>query len=78
MGGDIRIIDKEPGERGTCFNINIKLPTYEAESADAAEEFPGTHNDRCPANGFQSLALLRGGSPKPDGGWISCSTSYSR
>lgn len=69
MGGDIRIIDKEPGERGTCFNLNIKLPTCEPESADIEEEFSRMHNDR-PSNSFQSLALLRTPSPKQNESYV--------
>lgn len=34
MGGDIRIVDKRAGEKGTCFNIDFKLATYEVESTD--------------------------------------------
>ncbi|KAJ4961501.1 hypothetical protein NE237_021411 [Protea cynaroides] len=32
MGGEIRIIGKEPGERGTCFRFNIFLATRGAAS----------------------------------------------
>ena len=66
MGGDIRIVDKRPGERGTCFNINFKLPTYVAGESNEIkeEETPRMLN---PSNGFQPLALRQPGSPKPDG-----------
>ena len=69
MGGDIRIVDKEPGERGTCFNINIKLPRCKAESADTEVEFSRVHSDH-PSNGFQSFGLLRAPSPKPEGSHV--------
>lgn len=69
MGGDIRIVDKEHGERGTCFNLNIKLPAYKPESADTEGEFPRVHSDRH-SNGFQSFASLRSPSPKPDGSHV--------
>nr|POE97680.1 histidine kinase cki1 [Quercus suber] len=69
MGGDIRIVDKEPGERGTCFNLNIKLPTYKPESADTEGEFPRVHSDRH-SNGFQSFASLRSPTPKPEGSHV--------
>ncbi|KAG2695760.1 hypothetical protein I3760_07G027900 [Carya illinoinensis] len=65
MGGDIRIVDKETGERGTCFNLNIKLPTCEPESTDIEKQLPRMHNER-PSNSFQSLALIRTPSPKQE------------
>ncbi|KAK9292122.1 hypothetical protein L1049_020080 [Liquidambar formosana] len=38
MGGEIGIVDKEPGERGTCFKFNIFLATSEAMPAVNEEE----------------------------------------
>lgn len=34
MGGDIAIVDKENGERGTCFKFNVFLAIREASSND--------------------------------------------
>ncbi|CAL5402062.1 unnamed protein product [Camellia sinensis] len=34
MGGEIKIVDKDPGERGTCFSFNIFLTTSHSLSTD--------------------------------------------
>ncbi|XP_072976224.1 probable histidine kinase 2 [Typha angustifolia] len=38
MGGEISIIDKAPGEKGTCFRFNILLKSCEVPYDDEAEE----------------------------------------
>lgn len=37
MGGEIGIMEKEVGERGTCFRFNVLLSASESESGRAAE-----------------------------------------
>ena len=61
MGGDIRIVDKGAGEKGTCFNFNVKLIS-EPEVASTEEEHP--------LSTFQHFALRRGHSPKPNGSHV--------
>lgn len=40
MGGEIKILDKEAGERGTCFSFDVSLQTCKPESGDMEEEWP--------------------------------------
>ncbi|KAJ7973279.1 Histidine kinase CKI1 [Quillaja saponaria] len=58
MGGDIRIVDKELGERGTCFNFNVKLPICEPEVADPEEEQPRMHIRASPSKTDGSHVVL--------------------
>lgn len=70
MDGEIRIVDKSPGERGTCFSFNVTLLTCKPESADIEEEYSRMHYDRY-QNGFQPFGInLRGSGPKPDGSHV--------
>ncbi|GAV87479.1 Response_reg domain-containing protein/HisKA domain-containing protein/HATPase_c domain-containing protein, partial [Cephalotus follicularis] len=67
MHGEIRIVEKEPGERGCRFKFNIFLTACEPELADSDEESPRMNND----NGFhQHFQLFRAPSPKPDGSHV--------
>ncbi|KAL3538260.1 hypothetical protein ACH5RR_001626 [Cinchona calisaya] len=53
MGGEIKIVDKENGERGTCFRFNIFLTTCNPVSDDTHE-----HGNHIP-DGASSTDLLR-------------------
>ncbi|XP_021821290.1 histidine kinase CKI1-like [Prunus avium] len=67
MGGEIKILDKELGERGTCFSFDVSLLTCIPNSGDIEEEFS---NDRS-ANGFQPFGIqLLAHSPKPEGSHV--------
>ncbi|XP_052170489.1 histidine kinase CKI1-like [Diospyros lotus] len=61
MGGEIKIVDKEPGERGTRFRFNIFLATSQPFPADIEE--PGDHIsiniDSPPADSHQNFPLIR-------------------
>ncbi|PRQ42372.1 putative histidine kinase response regulator and transcription factor RR-A-type family [Rosa chinensis] len=39
MGGEIKIIDKEAGERGSCFRFDVSLQTYKPEIGEMEEEY---------------------------------------
>ncbi|WCJ25986.1 Histidine kinase CKI1 [Euphorbia peplus] len=56
MKGELGIIDKEPGERGTCFRFNIFVSTCEQKAVDVEE------NRASPAS-FQHFRFM---SPKPE------------
>ncbi|KAL5786732.1 hypothetical protein ACOSQ2_009124 [Xanthoceras sorbifolium] len=68
MKGEITIVEKEIGERGTCFRFNVLLTIREPESTDAdEEEYPKTQNDWY-QNGFhQHFTSFWNSSPKPEG-----------
>lgn len=40
MGGEIKILDKEAGERGTCFSFDVSLQACKPDSGDMEEEWP--------------------------------------
>ncbi|OMP10949.1 hypothetical protein COLO4_04147 [Corchorus olitorius] len=40
MDGEIGIIEKEPGERGTCFRFSVLLNACQSEPVEALEESP--------------------------------------
>ncbi|EEF49952.1 histidine kinase 1 plant, putative [Ricinus communis] len=42
MKGELTIIEKEPGERGTCFRFNVFLSTCESESFSTEESRPSS------------------------------------
>lgn len=70
MDGEIRIVDKNPGERGTCFSFNVILLACKPESAGTEGESSRMHYDRY-QNGFQSFSRnLRGSGPKSDGSHV--------
>ncbi|KAJ0014878.1 hypothetical protein Pint_19620 [Pistacia integerrima] len=70
MKGEITIVEKEHGERGTCFKFNILLTLCEQESIDTNEEHLRAHND-WPQSGFhQHLAAFWNPAPKLDGSHI--------
>ncbi|XP_065861890.1 histidine kinase CKI1 [Euphorbia lathyris] len=53
MKGELRIVEKEPGERGTCFRFNIFVSTCGQEAVEMEEDRASPH--------FQFM------SPKPEG-----------
>lgn len=70
MDGEIRIVDKEAGERGTCFSFTVTLLTCKHESSNTDEEIPRTYSD-CIQNGFQPFGInLRRSGPKPEGSHV--------
>ncbi|XP_015874901.2 histidine kinase CKI1 [Ziziphus jujuba] len=70
MDGEIRIVDKEPGEKGTCFSFTVTLLTCKHESSNTEEEIPRTYSDRI-QNGFQPFGInLRGSGPKSEGSHV--------
>ncbi|XP_050225111.1 histidine kinase CKI1-like isoform X2 [Mercurialis annua] len=56
MKGELKIVEKEPGERGTCFRFNVFLSVSESEYASTEENQP---------SGFHQHFLFI--SPKPEG-----------
>ncbi|KAF8379736.1 hypothetical protein HHK36_029184 [Tetracentron sinense] len=74
MGGEIRIVDKEPGETGTCFKFNIFFTTCEAGEAMpviTAEEDIKFHGDNAPSDLHQHIGLnIRPLSPKAEGSHV--------
>ncbi|XP_058003825.1 histidine kinase CKI1 [Hevea brasiliensis] len=60
MKGELRIIEKEPGERGTCFRFNVFLSTSGAEFLDTEENRP--------SSGFHQHFYFM--SPKPEGSHV--------
>ncbi|KAB2621605.1 histidine kinase CKI1-like [Pyrus ussuriensis x Pyrus communis] len=70
MGGEIRILDKENGERGTCFSFDVSLLTCKPKSGDIEEESRIMHSDRS-ANAFQPFGIqLLVPSPKQEGSHV--------
>ncbi|KAK2639169.1 hypothetical protein Ddye_026964 [Dipteronia dyeriana] len=67
MKGDITIVDKEPGERGTCFKFNVLLTICEPESIDTNEESPKMQNDGYRNRFHQHFTSFWNSSPKPEG-----------
>ncbi|KAF5199366.1 Histidine kinase cki1 [Thalictrum thalictroides] len=64
MGGDIGIMDKDIGERGTCFRFNILLSTSETTCAIGAEK----HDSRLLVNQKPMESNhIRNQSPKQEG-----------
>lgn len=50
MGGEIKILDKEQGERGTCFRFNVFLTACQPATGDIEEEGTYLSNDRFPSD----------------------------
>ncbi|KAI9187107.1 hypothetical protein LWI28_024442 [Acer negundo] len=67
MKGDITIVDKEPGERGTCFKFNVLLTICEPESTNTNEESPKMHNDWYRNRFHQHFTSFWNSAPKPEG-----------
>ncbi|KAJ4850639.1 hypothetical protein Tsubulata_023974 [Turnera subulata] len=60
MKGELTIVEKEPGERGTCFKFNVFLSTREPQPA-------GPDEDRRSSSFHQHFAFM---SPKPEGSHV--------
>ncbi|KAK2649649.1 hypothetical protein Ddye_017138 [Dipteronia dyeriana] len=65
MGGEIKIVDKGIGEKGTCFRFNVFLTIDEANSVDSARSdvelvapSPGLTSLRCPRLEGSQVVLL--------------------
>ncbi|KAK9281199.1 hypothetical protein L1049_004094 [Liquidambar formosana] len=69
MGGEIGIVDKEIGERGTCFKFNVYLTTSETASiANVKEGDIELSGDYKPSDSHQHLGpTIRTPSPKHEG-----------
>lgn len=60
MKGELRIVEKELGERGTCFKFNVFLSSVEPKSAEPEE-------DRRSSAFHQHFPFM---SPKPEGSHV--------
>ncbi|KAM7470023.1 hypothetical protein LguiA_008206 [Lonicera macranthoides] len=64
MGGEIKIVDKEPGEKGTCFRFNIFLTTCDPISnTDVEEQEKNMQNDSPSSPNFHQYFQLITRSP---------------
>ncbi|CAK9145213.1 unnamed protein product [Ilex paraguariensis] len=72
MGGEIGIVDKEDGEKGTCFRFNTFLTVCEAEvSGNAREDDTESHGGYISSDSYQhSGPTTRIHSPKLEGSHI--------
>ncbi|VVB01227.1 unnamed protein product [Arabis nemorensis] len=64
MGGEIRIIDKAMGEKGTCFHFNVLLTTLECSVSDMKVRYDIEAGGDCistPNLGLRITTLLGGG-----------------
>ncbi|KAL6861923.1 hypothetical protein ACP4OV_017623 [Aristida adscensionis] len=63
MGGEISIIDKEPGERGTCFGFNVLLKISERQEPQDIEEGASVpvNNSNFRASVFKEVNSFKGG-----------------
>ncbi|KAA8545238.1 hypothetical protein F0562_020022 [Nyssa sinensis] len=65
MGGEIKIVDKDPSERGTCFGFNIFLATCDPVSADVDKQ------DNNPTDFHQQFGLhIRSPASRPEGSHV--------
>ncbi|XP_010026109.2 histidine kinase CKI1 [Eucalyptus grandis] len=79
MGGDIKIMDKDMGERGTCFRFNVFLAPFDAGATKPLEEdleaggYGAAHHlgltihANSPGLSFHSSSTRQVRSPKPEG-----------
>ncbi|KAF8387742.1 hypothetical protein HHK36_026396 [Tetracentron sinense] len=71
MGGEIGIVDKELGKRGTCFKFNIFLTTCETMSVVTVEGDVKVHGDHVPRDLHQHSRInIRTPSPKLEGSHV--------
>ncbi|KAG8389558.1 hypothetical protein BUALT_Bualt02G0241700 [Buddleja alternifolia] len=73
MGGEIGIVDKEVGERGTCFRFNVFFSTSETDisSSNARASDIETNLDYISSDSFQhSGPIIRIHSPKTEGSQV--------
>lgn len=72
MGGEINIVDKEPGERGTCFRFNIFLATRDPHlMSDIDEQENYILNDGPSSGSHQHFGLyMRSPPSKPEGSHV--------
>ncbi|CAK9135530.1 unnamed protein product [Ilex paraguariensis] len=71
MGGEIKIVDKEHGERGTCFRFNIFLATREPECTDIEEHGNYMLNNSPSSDIHQHFGrLVRSPAPRSEGSQV--------
>ncbi|KAI3449996.1 hypothetical protein Pfo_006661 [Paulownia fortunei] len=72
MGGKIGIVDKEVGERGTCFRFNVFFSTHETDiSTNARAADIEANGDYISSDSFQhSGPIIRIHSPKTEGSQV--------
>lgn len=69
MGGEIRIVDKEVGERGTCFRFNVFLSITETGNLrNSRASDIEIIVDNMSSDSFQPLTRIH--SPKPEGSQV--------